>query len=242
MAVLGKIIGGAAGFAIGGPLGALVGAVAGHAVDRFRTADEEPDDAKRQSTFTIAVIALSAKMAKADGTVTPDEVAAFRQIVDVPEDEMKNVQRIFDLARQDVRGFEAYARQVARMFEDRPAVMEELLDSLFHIAKADNVLHPQEDAFLREVASIFGFDDAKYARIRATHVGADIANPYAILGIAHDASDEEVRKAWRELIKENHPDKLTAEGMPEDFIQVATRKMAAINEAWGSVRKQRGIR
>ncbi len=242
MALLGKIIGGAAGFAIGGPLGALVGAVAGHALDRFRATDDVHDDAKRQSTFTIAVIALSAKMAKADGIVTPDEVAAFRQIVDVPEDEMKNVQRIFDLARQDVRGFDAYARQVARMFDDRPAVMEELLDSLFHIAKADNVLHSQEDEFLWEVAKIFGFDDAKFSRIRASHVGADIADPHAILGVERDASDDEVRKAWRELSTENHPDKLTAEGMPEDFIQVATRKMAAINEAWETVRKQRGIR
>ena len=242
MAVLGKIIGGAAGFALGGPLGALVGAAAGHAVDRLRRGDEADDDATRQTAFTIAVIALSAKMAKADGQVTPDEVQAFRQILDVPEEELKNVGRVFDLARKDARGFEPYAKQVAKMFADRPAVLEELLDALFHIAKADRVMHPQEEEFLREVSKIFGFDDAKFSRIRAGHLGADASDPYAILGVPHDADDETVRGAWRTLIKENHPDKLVAEGMPQDFIDMATAKMATINDAWGKIQKQRGLK
>ena len=242
MAILGKIIGGAAGFAVGGPLGALLGAAAGHAVDRLRTADGDETDATRQTAFTIAVIALSAKMAKADGKVTPDEVAAFRQILDVPEDELKNVGRVFDVARRDARGFEPYARQVARMFADRPAVLEELLDALFHIAKADRIMHPQEEEFLKEVAKIFGFDDAKFARIRAAHVGADATDPYAILGVAHDATDAEVRAAWRELVRENHPDKLVSEGMPQDFVDVATTRMATINAAWEDIRKQRGLK
>lgn len=242
MAILGKIIGGAAGFAVGGPLGALIGAAAGHAVDRLRDTDDDASDATRQTAFTIAVIALSAKMAKADGKVTPDEIAAFRQILDVPEEELKNVGRVFDVARQDARGYEPYARQVAKMFADRPAVLEELLDALFHIAKADRIMHPQEEAFLREVAGIFGFDDTKFARIRAVHLGGDAADPYAILGVDRHASDDEVRAAWRHLSKENHPDKLVAEGMPQDFVDVATRKMAAINAAWGEVQKERGIR
>lgn len=242
MALLGKIIGGIGGFVVGGPLGALVGAAAGHAVDRLRTSDENASDATRQTAFTIAVIALSAKMAKADGQVTPDEVQAFRQILDVPEEELKNVGRVFDVARKDARGFEPYAKQVAKMFADRPAVLEELLDALFHIAKADRVMHPQEEAFLQEVAKIFGFDEAKFARIRAGHMGADASDPYAILGVAHDANDDEVRAAWRTLIKENHPDKLMADGMPQDFIDVATAKMATINDAWSNIQKQRGLK
>ena len=242
MALLGKIIGGIGGFVVGGPLGALVGAAAGHAVDRYRSTDGEASDATRQTAFTIAVIALSAKMAKADGQVTPDEVQAFRQILDVPEDELKNVGRVFDVARKDARGFEPYARQVAKMFSDRPAVLEELLDALFHIAKADRVMHPQEEAFLQEVATIFGFDEAKFARIRAGHLGADASDPYAILGVSHDAADDEVRAAWRTLIKENHPDKLIADGMPQDFIDVATAKMATINDAWSKIQKQRGMK
>jgi DnaJ like chaperone protein len=241
MAILGKIIGGAAGFAVGGPLGALLGAVAGHAVDRLQSNDENVSDASRQTAFTIAVIALSAKIAKSDGKVTQDEIDAFRQILDVPEEELKNVGRVFDVARKDARGFEPYARQVARMFVDRPAVLEELLDALFHIAKADRIMHPQEEDFLRQVAEIFGFDDAKFARIRAAHLGADAADPYAILGVPHDASDDAVRTAWRELIKETHPDKLVAEGMPQDFIDVANAKMATINGAYEEIRKQRGL-
>lgn len=242
MALIGKIIGGAAGFAVGGPLGALVGAAAGHAVDRLRGSDEDASDKTRQTAFTIAVIALSAKMAKADGQVTPDEVEAFRQILHVPEEELKNVGRVFDVARKDARGFEPYAKQVAKMFVDRPAVLEELLDALFHIAKADRIIHPQEEEFLHDVAMIFGFDDAKFARIRAGHLGADASDPYAILGVAHDADDVAVRAAWRSLIKENHPDKLVAEGMPQDFIDMATAKMATINDAWTKIQKQRGLK
>ena len=242
MALLGKIIGGIGGFVVGGPLGALVGAAAGHAVDRLSGAGDVSSDATRQTAFTIAVIALSAKMAKADGQVTPDEVCAFRQILDVPEDELKNVGRVFDVARRDARGFEPYARQVAKMFADRPAVLEELLDALFHIAKADRIMHPREEAFLGEVSKIFGFDEAKFTRIRAGHLGADTSDPYAILGVAHNAGNDEVRAAWRTLIKENHPDTLVADGMPEDFIDVATVKMATINDAWSKIKKQRGLK
>ena len=176
-------------------MGALVGAAAGHAVDRLRGSDEDASDKTRQTAFTIAVIALSAKMAKADGQVTPDEVEAFRQILHVPEEELKNVGRVFDVARKDARGFEPYAKQVAKMFIDRPAVLEELLDALFHIAKADRVIHPQEEEFLRQVAMIFGFDEAKFARIRAGHLGADASDPFAILGVVHDADDAAVRTA-----------------------------------------------
>lgn len=242
MALIGKIIGGAAGFAIGGPLGALVGAAAGHAVDRLRRSEEDASDKTRQTAFTIAVIALSAKMAKADGQVTPDEVEAFRQILHVPEEELRNVGRVFDVARKDARGFEPYAKQVAKMFVDRTAVLEELLDALFHIAKADRIIHPQEEEFLQDVATIFGFDEAKFARIRAGHLGADASDPYAILGVAHDADDTAVRAAWRTLIKEKHPDKLVAEGLPQDFIDVATAKMATINDAWTKIQKQRGLK
>jgi DnaJ like chaperone protein len=242
--IWGKIIGGAAGFAVGGPLGALVGAVAGHAVDRMRagSGDGEGAEQARETAFTIAVIALSAKMAKADGRVTRDEVETFKRIFKVPPEEMKNVGRVFDLARKSASGYEPYARQVARMFQSNPAVLEELLDALFMIARADQVMHPAEVAFLREIAKIFGFDDAAFERIRAGHAGVDEADPYAVLGVSHNADDDAVRAAWRELIRENHPDKLIAQGMPEDFIAVATEKMAAINAAWDKIRELRGLK
>lgn len=243
MAIWGKIIGGTAGFALGGPLGALVGALAGHAVDRIGAGtSEEAQRATKETAFTIAVIALSAKMAKADGTVTRDEVDVFKQLFRVPPDEIKNVGRVFDLAKRDSRGFQPYAKQIGKMFADNPSVLEELLDSLFHIAKADKVVHPAELDFLEEVARIFGFNQATFARIREAHMGRDSADPYTILGVRHDAGDDEVRDAYRRLIRENHPDALIAQGMPEDFVQIATDKMATINAAYDRIREQRGLK
>ncbi len=241
--IWGKIIGGAAGLALGGPLGALIGAVAGHAVDKLRGgAAGDEVDSTRETAFTIAVIVLSAKMAKADGQVTRDEIAAFRRLVHVPPEEIKNVGRVFDLARKDARGFEPYARQVARMFASNPAVLEELLNALFYIAKADGVIHPAERDYLVRVAGLFGFDEATFNRIHAGHAGAGEIDPYAILGVDARAEDSEVREAWLRLTRENHPDRLIAQGMPDDFIEIATERMATINAAWDMVRKQRGLR
>jgi DnaJ like chaperone protein len=241
MSIWGTIIGGAAGFALGGPLGALLGAAAGHAIDRMRGEGGE-SDAHRETAFAIAVIVLSAKMAKADGQVTKDEIAAFREIFHVPPEEEKNVARLFNQARRDSAGFEPYARQVARMFRDNPAVLEKLLDGLFHIAKADKVAHPNEIAYLREVAEIFGFDEAAFQRISAGHLGRDEADPYVILGVPHDSTDEQVRAAWRRLVRENHPDRLTAQGMPDEFVALANDKLATINAAYDAVCARRGLK
>lgn len=240
MSIWGKIVGGAAGFAMGGPLGLLVGAVGGHFVDRLRP-DQEPDPerAKRSVGFTIAVIVLGAKMAKADGVVTPDEVDAFKEVFQVPESEMKNVARVFNQARKDARGFEPYAEQVAGMFRNSPEVLEEMLWCLAHIAKADGVIHPGELEFLSSVSKIFGFDDATFERVTALQLDGGNADPYQILGVSSDASDEEIRKAHRALVVENHPDKLIAKGMPEEFVAVANERVAKINAAHDRIRQMR---
>lgn len=254
MTIWGKILGGAAGFALGGPLGALIGGIAGHVYDSRRAAEEEADiesgggaygpgpDPTKQIGFTIAVIALGAKLAKADGVVTRDEIAAFRQVFRVPPDEARNVARVFDLAKKSAAGYQPYARQVAGMFADNPAVLEELLDCLFHIAGADGRLADEEIAYIEDVARIFGFDAAAFARIRAENTGPDAADPYTVLGVAHDAPDAEVRRAWRELVRENHPDRLIAQGMPEEFVSIANDKLAAINAAWDRIAAQRGLK
>ena len=241
MSIWGTIIGGAAGFALGGPLGALLGAAAGHALDRMRE-DGTGSELHRETAFAIAVIVLSAKMAKADGQVTRDEIAAFREMFQVPPEEEKNVGRLFDQARKDSAGFEPYARQVARMFRDNPAVLEKLLDGLFHIAKADKVAHPNEIAYLREVAAIFGFDEQAFERIRAGHLGRAEADPYMLLGVPHDSPDEQVRAAWRRLVRENHPDRLIAEGMPAEFVALANDKLATINAAYDAICERRGLK
>ena len=241
MSIWGKILGGAAGFAVGGPLGALLGAMAGHAVDQYRDSELIPSDSTRQVTFTIAVIVLSAKMAKADGVVTRDEIAAFRRVFQIPPHEVRNVGRVFDMARSDSAGYEPYAEQVARLFRGHPQVLEDLLGALFHIALADGSLHTRELEFLEHVAEIFGFSEADFDRIKSIHVGPDAADPFTVLGLAHDASDQEIKSTYRKLIRENHPDKLIAEGLPQEFIDVANEKMKAINGAYDKIAKQRGL-
>ncbi len=257
MSIWGKILGSAAGFALGGPLGAIIGAAAGHAVDSLRDVqsgvgdtrggvDGAPDAADeraatRQIAFTIAVIVLGAKMAKADGTVSRIEVDAFKQVFHVPAHEQKNVVRLFDRARRDSAGFEPYARQVAAMFRRGSKVLEELLDGLFHIATADGVVQEGELDYLRRVAHIFGFDDHAFDRIRAGHLGPDKADPYAILGATRDMTDAQIKNLRRRLLRENHPDKLIAKGMPREFIEIASEKVATINAAYDRIAKERGI-
>jgi len=241
MSIWGKVLGGAAGFAMGGPLGALMGAVLGHVADKQSQEGGEPKDSTKEISFTIGVIVLGAKMAKADGIVTRDEVTAFRQVFQVPPHEVRNVARIFDRAKQEAEGFEPYAMQLARMFKANKGVLEDLLDSLFHIAKADDVLHPAEIEFLQRVAGIFGFTKDEYDRIHAGHATGDDKDPYVILGVDRDADEVAIKAQYRKLIRENHPDTLIAQGVPQEFVDIANDKLAAINDAYDQVQKHRGL-
>ncbi len=243
MSIWGKIIGAAAGMALGGPLGALAGAAAGHAVDRhFAAAPAEPADATRSIGFTIAVVALGAKMARADGDATPAEFAAFREVFHVPDGELRNVERVFDLARRDTAGWDSYARQIAGMFPDRPEVLEDLVTCLFHIARADGIVSEDEREFLRGVASVFGLSASTFARLCAEAGGGCEHDPYGVLGLdMTTADDEAVRQAYRRLMREHHPDRLIAAGMPQEFIAVATQKAAMINAAYDKIRRERGM-
>ncbi len=235
MSIWGKLGGAAAGFLFGGgPIGAIAGAVAGHML--FDRAEGEAGVA-----FTIAVIGLGAKMAKADGVVTDEEIEAFERIFRVPPGEAANVRRVFNLARQDTAGYEVYAAQIARAFRDNPAVLGDILDGLFEIAKADGVLHPGEQHFLERVAEIFGFAPNEFRRIRATHFGPDAADPYAVLGVDYGANETEIKRTYRMLVRENHPDSLIARGVPEEFIRLATDKLASINAAYEKILEERGI-
>ncbi len=231
-----RIIAGARDLPFGGPLGALLERAAPHILHRHPGESENAgDDPRRRVAFTIAVIALGAKMAKADGDVTRDEVAAFREVFQVPADEEEHVRLVFDLARRSAHGFESYARQVGRLFAGDRAVLEDLLGGLFHIALADGRLCPAEDDYLREVARHFGFDAFGYARIRAHHVGTEAAgvdNPYAILGVEPGISPDVLRSAYHRLVRESHPDLVIAQGLPPECIALATARAARINAAY----------
>ena len=186
-----------------------------------------------------ALIALGAKMAKADGEVRNEDIAAFRRVFKADPGSEAMVKRFFDLARQTTLGFERYARIVARHFRARPAALEDVMDGLFHIALSDALLTDDEEAYLARVADIFGFSEAEFARFRATHIGRDKGDPYLILGIDELASDDDVRKAYRRAAAANHPDRLVARGLPSEMTAMATHKMALINRAYSQIKADR---
>ncbi len=211
-------------------------------VETVRTAFAGDPETRRQVAFSIAMIALSAKMAKADGIVTQDEVRAFQEIFHVPESERRNVSRLYNLATQDVAGFEAYAQRMTDLCgsgEPGCPVMEDILDGLFHIAKADGLLHENEMEFLARVSTIFGFDETGFRRISARHVDLGTADPYVVLGLERGVDFETVRKRYRALVTENHPDRLIARGVPEEFIVIANERIAALNVAYEAIEKER---
>lgn len=194
--------------------------------ERLRTPPE------RSVGFTIAVIALGAKLAKADGRVTRDEVSAFRQVFTIPPADEAAAARVYDLARQDVTGFEDYARRIARLFRDDPDTLTDLMEGLFHIALADGEYHPAENRFLSRVGEIFGLSDTCFRRLRAQFVTDAVPDPHDVLGIAHDASLDEARAAWRALVRDTHPDRLLARGLPPEAVKLAEKRLIAVNRAW----------
>lgn len=186
--------------------------------------------------FTIAVIALGAKIAKADGQVTKDEVTAFRRVFTLDEAEEANAARVYNLARQDVAGFDSYARKIARMFgPEHRDVLEDVMEGLFLIAVADGAYHPREDEFLREVAGIFGLTDSCFRALKASFVEGAPRDPYDVLGIPPGTPIEEVRAAWKRAVKESHPDRMLARGVPVEAIKLAERRLIALNAAWEEI-------
>lgn len=191
---------------------------------------------EKSVAFTIGMIALGAKMARADGAVTMVELSAFGDVFQVPEADRAAVQRVFDLAKQDIAGYESYAKQVAALFEPGSDMLENVLDGLFHIAKADGAVHEDEMAFLGHIAELFGFDSKDFHRISARHVVIE-DDPYNILGVPRDMPFEDIRKAHRKLVTELHPDKHVANGMPQELVLIATERLARINEAFDRIKK-----
>ncbi len=236
--IWGKLGGAGIGLALGGPIGALLGGVAGHMlVDREGAPFGRPP---RDVLFTMGLVALSAKMAKADGIVVDREIKAFEQVVEVPAEEHDRVSRLYRLAMETTDGFEAYAQQIADAFKDEPALLEDVLDGLFHIAKADEAVHEAEFAYVKDVATIFSFSQQDFERIAARHVRlAD--DPYLILNASRDMSDDELKRHYRKLVAENHPDREIARGLPPEAVKIATERLATINAAWERIAAERKI-
>ena len=194
---------------------------------------------ERTVAFTIAVIALGAKLAKADGQVTRNEVATFRRIFTIPPEDEAAAAHVFNLARQDVAGYDLYARKIAAMFPPRDPVLMDLMEGLFEVAVADNDFHPDEEAFLRHLAEIFGLTARCFDCLRARFVGDVAPDPYDVLEVSPDAPLTEIQRAYRRAVRETHPDRLAARGVPPEAVQLAEHRLRDLNHAWDEIRQGR---
>ena len=197
---------------------------------------------EKSVAFSIAIISLGAKLAKADGAVARSEVAAFRRLFIIPRSEEKNAGRVFDLARQDVAGFDAWARRIAAMFPKGDPILSDIIEGLFIIAVADSALHENEIIFIDEVARIFAIPEDEVAAIRVRHDRSNGCASCEVLGVAPDTPLPEVRKRWRDLIRESHPDRAIARGLPPEAIRLAETRTRALNEAWDAFRNMHSMR
>jgi DnaJ like chaperone protein len=229
MSIWATLAGTALGLVIGGPLGALAGAAAGGAVDAARARASSPE--RRRVAFSIAAIALAAKMAAADGNASAAEFATFQRLFRVDAREAGNARRFYDLAKSSMAGFDAYAAQAADLLGPGSPTLEDLLDALWMIAAVDG-FHGAELDYLEQVARRFGFDDAAQARIRRRHTSPAADDPWAVLGVEPGSDVAAIRAAYHALVKRYHPDRALAEGVPSEFIRVSELRMADINAAY----------
>ncbi len=256
LSIWGKIIGGVGGFLAGGPLGAVVGAALGHAADQGAigpgrvgpgAADLAALLGNRETLFAISVVVLSAKLCKADGPVKRAEIDAFKQMFRIPPENLREVGELFDRAREDAEGWEPFAERLGQAFADNRAMLEDVLAALFFIARADGPVTVGELPVLQGIHLRFGLDARAWDRAKGGQPGQAVQqareadDAYAVLGLTSSATDEEVRLAWRKLMRENHPDGLAARGVPAEFVERATRKVAEINAAWDRIKRMRGL-
>ncbi len=199
-----------------------------------------PSSQHNSAAFTIALVSLSAKLAKADGVASRIEAETFERLHSVTPSELANVRRIFDLAAEDVAGFETYAERVAALLAHDRGLLHDVLEGLFHIAAADGILHPEEERYLKLAAGRFGFSDADFRAMRALFIH-DPDDPYTVLGLHPGVDNATLRARFRQLAREHHPDLLMARGVPKEFVELATAKLAAINAAYDAIARERGL-
>jgi len=261
MSYWGKLLGGMAGFVLGGPVGAMFGAAMGHAADGgvlpkldfahllgqgpLNTARLASSLANRDQLFALGVVVLSAKLAKADGAVNRAEIDAFKRQFRIPSDSVRDIGRLFDSARDDAAGFEPYARELGRAFAENKGLLEDVLTALFAIARADKPLTVSEHDMLRRIHHAFGLDQLAWDQARgaaarpAPSDGSD--DPYVLLGATRAATNAELRATWLREMRENHPDTLAARGVTPEFIARASDKVARLNAAWDRIKRERGL-
>ena len=244
MSIWGKIIGGTTGFALGGPLGAIIGMMIGGSFDRSArkfSSSNQISQQQKQNVFALCIIVLSAKIAKADGQVTKEEIYTFKEKFNIQSEEMSEVSKIFNEAKKSSFGFKNIADQVGNLFSDNKVLLEQLLNNLFYIAEADGLTSINELEVLRSISQSFHFNETDFQRIFHSRLNNKESDPYKILGVTREDSDNNIRKKWIELSKEHHPDYLIAKGMPKEFIKEANKELSSINLAYDKIKELRNF-
>ena len=242
MSIWGKIIGGTTGFALGGPLGAIIGMMIGGSFDRSArklSSSNQISQQQKQNVFALCIIVLSAKIAKADGQVTKEEIYTFKEKFNIQAEEMSEVSKIFNEAKKSSFGFKNIADQVGNLFSDNKVLLEQLLNNLFYIAEADGLTSVNEVEVLRSISQSFHFNETDFQRIFHSRLNNKESDPYKILGVTREDSDNNIRKKWIKLSKEHHPDYLIAKGMPKEFIKEANKELSSINLAYDKIKELR---
>jgi len=237
MSIWGSLIGGFIGFSFAGPIGALIGSMIGGRISSARRAGFQQSFAPPQQVFAIALIILTAKLAKADGKVSKEELIAVKNKLKIPDHEIGQVGKIFNKAKEDSLGYEPYAQQIAQIYRNNPAVLDEVINILFYIAEADGKVSNSELAMIKNIAQIFNLTDIQFEGIKESRKGSDKLNPYIVLGCTSNDDFATIRKKYLQLSKEHHPDALISKGVPKEVIEESKKKMRAINSAFDKIEK-----
>ena len=239
MSIWGSLIGGVVGFSFAGPIGALIGSMLGGRISSARRAGFQQSFAPPQQVFAIALIILTAKLAKADGKVSKEELIAVKNKLKIPDHEIDQVGKIFNKAKEDSLGYEPYAQQIAQIYRNNPAVLDEVINILFYIAEADGKVSDSEITMMRNIARIFSISQSQFEGIRESRKGSDKLNPYVVLGCDPNEDFASIRKKYLSLSKEHHPDVLVSKGVPQEVIEESKKKMRAINSAFDQIEKMK---
>ena len=237
MAIWGSLIGGMIGLSLGGPFGMLLGSLIGGKISRAKSRAGFGSFAQPQQIFALSLIVLSAKLSKADGQVSKEELIAVKDKLRIPENELDQVGKIFNKAKEESAGYEPYAQQIAQIYRGNINVLEEVINILFYIAEADGNVSESEHKMIEHIAQIFGLTEIQFNSIKESRKSSDKLNPYIVLESNPDDTIEIIRKRYLKLSKEHHPDLLMSKGVPQEVIDESKAKMRAINSAWDLVQK-----
>ena len=239
MSIWGSIIGGFVGFSFAGPIGALIGSMVGGRISSARRSGFQRNFVPSQQVFAIALIILTAKLAKADGNVSKEELVAIKEKLKIPEHEIDQVGKIFNKAKEDSLGYEPYAHQIAQIYRNNPAVLDEVINILFYIAEADGNVSDSEVVIIRSIAKIFGLSQSQFEGVKESRKSSNKLNPYIVLGCSSNDDFATIRKKYLQLSKEHHPDILMNKGVPKEVIEESKKKMRAINSAFDQIEKMK---